>query len=86
MVVAARLSERVCGLPANDTNRLRDLLAAFGLPTEPPRLAPDKWLELMGRDKKVTDGAIRFVLLEALGLAVIRDGVAREELAETLAS
>jgi 3-dehydroquinate synthase len=73
-------------LPVKDTNRLRSLLAALGLPTDPPSLAPDKWLELMGRDKKVADGAIRFVLLESLGRAVFRDGIAREELAKALAS
>jgi 3-dehydroquinate synthase len=34
-----------------------------------------RWLELMGRDKKVESGLIRFILLERLGRAVIRAGV-----------
>ena len=80
MVMAARLSERTCGLPAKDAERLRNLLAALGLPIDPPMIAPDKWLELMGRDKKVVDGAISFVLLEALGRAVVRADVDRGDL------
>ena len=86
MVIASRLSERVCSLPASDTERLRNLLAALGLPTDPPRIAPEKWLELMGRDKKVANRIIRFVLLEALGRAVVRPDVECERLAESLAT
>jgi 3-dehydroquinate synthase len=85
MMIAARLSERVCGLPAKDAERLRNLLVALRLPTDPPRLALDKWLELMGRDKKVTDGTLRFVLLEHLGHAAIRADIETEQLAATLA-
>ena len=32
----------------------------------------ERWLELMARDKKVAGGAIRFVLLEALGAPCVR--------------
>ena len=46
------------------------------MPTAPPKIAADRWLELMGRDKKVADGAVRFVLLERLGHAVLRRDVA----------
>jgi 3-dehydroquinate synthetase len=38
----------------------------------------------MSRDKKVEAGVIRFVLLEALGRAVVRAGVSAEELAAVL--
>ena len=76
MLLAARLSERVSGLPAADSRRVRDLVAAAGLPTRPPPMAPERWLELMGRDKKVADGRLRFVVLERLGHAFLRGGVA----------
>jgi len=76
MVCAAKLSERVCGLDASHTRRLTALVAAAQLPTVPPKIAADRWLELMGRDKKVADGAVRFVLLERLGHAVLRRDVA----------
>ena len=66
MVCAARLSERACGFDAAQTQRLVNLLAAAGLPTAPPKIARDRWLELMRSDKKVERGAMRFVLLERL--------------------
>ena len=75
MVCAARLSERVCGLPGIDTARISDLVAAAGLPIAPPKLAQDRWLELMRRDKKTQDGVMRFVLLERLGRAIVRSDV-----------
>ena len=44
----------------------------------------ERWLKLMAQDKKVADGAIRFVLLEALGWAVIAGDVASDDLAAVL--
>jgi 3-dehydroquinate synthetase len=38
----------------------------------------------MGRDKKVAAGAIRFVLLEGLGQAVVAGDVSVEDLAAAL--
>jgi 3-dehydroquinate synthase len=35
----------------------------------------DRWLDLMGRDKKVSRGTMRFVLLERLGHAVVRSDI-----------
>ena len=72
MVCAARLSGRVCGLDAEETARLARLIAAAGLPTEPPDIPAERWLDLMRRDKKVESGAMRFVVLERLGAAVVR--------------
>jgi 3-dehydroquinate synthase len=76
MVCAARLSQRVCGLSASHSQRVTDLVASAKLPTVPPKIATDRWLDLMGRDKKVAEGSIRFVLLEALGHAVLRRDLA----------
>jgi len=84
MVLAARLSARVAGLPAADAGRLAALLRRAGLPLVPPRLPLVRWLELMSRDKKVEAGVIHFVLLEALGRAVVRAGISAEDLAAVL--
>jgi 3-dehydroquinate synthase len=84
MVIAARLSERVCGLPEADSRRLRDLVAGAGLPIDPPEISVERWLELMSRDKKVADGRLRFVLLERIGRAVVRSEVAKQTLAAVL--
>jgi len=86
MVLAARLSERVCGLAAADARRVRDLVGAVGLPVAPPPISGERWRTLMGRDKKVADGRIRFVLLKALGDAHVRSGVADADLASVLAA
>jgi 3-dehydroquinate synthase len=86
MVLAARLSVRVAGLPAEEAARLEALVARAGLPVAPPRLPLARWLELMARDKKVEAGVIRFVLLEALGRAVLRHGVPAAEITEALAA
>ena len=63
MIMAARLS----GLGDADIERLASLVAAAGLPTEPPAIAPDDWFDAMGMDKKVQGKKLRFVLLDALG-------------------
>ena len=81
MVIASRLSERVCGLPAREVERVIALVAACGLPTAPPTIPRERWLDLMGHDKKVAEGAIRFVLLDALGRASVRTRIKSEDLA-----
>jgi len=86
MLIASRLSERVCGLPASDAHRVADLVARCGLPTSPPSIAHARWLELMGRDKKVAGGVLRLILLERLGHAVIRADVEPEDLEIALAA
>ncbi|MEO9163988.1 MAG: 3-dehydroquinate synthase, partial [Casimicrobiaceae bacterium] len=86
MVCAARLSERACGLDAAATRRLVTLIAAARLPSAPPKIASDRWLELMRRDKKVECGAMRFVLLERLGHAVIRNDVSDSDVAVAVAT
>ena len=63
MIMAARLS----GLPESDIDRLTALVAAAGLPTEPPAIAAEAWLDAMGMDKKVQARKLRFVLLDTIG-------------------
>jgi len=84
MVLAARLSARVRGLPAGDVDRLVTLLQQLAVPTAAPSLPLARWLDLMGRDKKVAAGRVRFVLLDALGVAVVTDAVPDADLAAIL--
>ena len=67
MVMAARLS----GMAADDVSRLEALLDAAGLPSQPPVLASERWLDAMGMDKKVRQKQLRFVLLRSLGDAYV---------------
>ena len=71
MVLAARFSQRLGWLATSDVARVEALLARAGLPVEPPALGAQRWLELMGRDKKVAHGQLRLVLLRSIGDAVV---------------
>ena len=84
MVLAAQVSQRCLRLPAEATARLRALVRAAGLPADAPALGFERWMELMGRDKKVVAGAIRFVLLDALGTARLTSDVPESALREVL--
>jgi 3-dehydroquinate synthase len=86
MACAARLSEHVCGLGERDLQRLTRLIANANLPTSPPAIAPERWLALMQRDKKVQSGELRFVLLERLGRATVCADVPWADVAATLAA
>ncbi len=71
MVIAAQISARLSWIDDAAVVRLRDLLVRARLPVEAPALGFERWMSLMGRDKKVESGTIRFVLLRALGQGVI---------------
>jgi 3-dehydroquinate synthase len=69
-VMAAELSRRLGWIAAADVARVRDLLQRAGLPIRGPALGTDRYLELMGHDKKVIAGRLRLVLLKQIGTAV----------------
>lgn len=76
MVMAADLSARVGLLAGGEATRVRRLVERAGLPSQgPAELPPARYLELMRVDKKVAAGRIRFVLLEAVGRAVMRGDI-----------
>lgn len=85
MVLAADLSQRMGLMPADFTARLKALIERAGLPVAPPRLGAERYLQLMRVDKKAEAGAIRFVLIEALGRAGLH-AVPDALIAETLAA
>ena len=84
MVIAAEVSERLGRIDPGTTERLRALVARAGLPVTPPALGFERWKALMGRDKKVVAGSIRYVLLDALGRATISADVPDSILREVL--
>ncbi|MGN8158909.1 3-dehydroquinate synthase [Salinisphaera sp. SWV1] len=72
MCMAADTSRRLGWLSAAHVARIETVIAAAGLPTAPPReTSAGRILDLMQRDKKVTAGALRLVLLTDIGQAVI---------------
>ncbi|HEX6792362.1 MAG TPA: 3-dehydroquinate synthase [Casimicrobiaceae bacterium] len=86
MMCAARLSERVCGFPVERTARLARLIDEAKLPTVPPKIATGRWLELMRRDKKVQSGNLRFVVLERLGCAALRDDIREDDVTSAISA
>ena len=84
-MLAARLSERMGLLTDADVRRMADLFVRAGLPVEAPLLGQDRYLELMGHDKKVENGKLRLVLLQSLGKAYMTSDFDLQELREVLA-
>ena len=79
MVLAAHFSARLGRVPGAAAERLTRAVERLGLPVKPPAISVDRWLELMGRDKKNEGGRITLILLEALGrAAVVKDAPVRE--------
>jgi 3-dehydroquinate synthase len=60
------------------------LLSSIGLPIDAPDLGRERYLELMGYDKKVLDGKLRLVLLKSLGAAYVTGDFPRDLLVEVL--
>jgi 3-dehydroquinate synthase len=75
MMGAAMLSERMGILEPNIVKGQKVLLSRFGLPTSSSGIELARLLQAMGLDKKITGGKIRWVLLQDIGQAVIRDDV-----------
>lgn len=83
-IMAADLSQRMGWLSDQDVTRVRGIFERAGLPTISPKLGVNKYLELMGLDKKVAGGKNHFVLLKSLGSAVMESNVPQNLLKQTL--
>jgi 3-dehydroquinate synthase len=85
-VAAARISQRVLGLPATEMERITRLFEQAGLPTRSPLSAArrQRLRDAMLLDKKSAGGEVRFVLAEAIGKVRFGQRVPAEVLAETL--
>ena len=84
MALAARLSQRLGLIGPGEVRRIDAILKAAGLPPHPPELGLARYLELMGHDKKVEGGRIRFVLLKRIGEAFVSADVPSAALADVL--
>jgi 3-dehydroquinate synthase len=71
MVMAARFSEKLGLINKADVQRVVDLLVRAKVPVAAPELGVDRYLELMGHDKKVEGGKIKFILLKKPGESFI---------------
>lgn len=71
MVMAARFSEKLGYIGKADVQRVVDILVRAKLPVAAPDLGAERYLDLMGHDKKVEGGKIKFILLKKPGEAFI---------------
>lgn len=85
MVMAADLSVRLGYLDDALRKRLVAVIGAARLPLRAPALGDTRYIDLMKVDKKTEAGAIKFVLLEALGRTKVTD-VPEDALRATLAA
>ncbi len=90
MVMAFGLSARLGLCDPSVEARVARHLAAVGLPTEPGEIdgelpGAERLIELMGSDKKVGGGKLRFILAEAIGRAFVADEVPMDNLRDFLA-
>ena len=73
LAAAARLSEKLGLIPANDITRIDRTLAAHALPERLREALPlAALMTAMTRDKKARSGALRFVVMPEIGAAVTR--------------
>ena len=85
MCMAARQSEKLGWITSDDVTRTINVIASANLPTDKPdTLGVEEMLQHMQVDKKVVDGTIRLVLLEALGKAIVTGDYPHETLLTTL--
>jgi 3-dehydroquinate synthase len=76
MIAASALARRLGMCGGEVPVRLREVIAAVGLPTSAELPSDERLLAAMSLDKKVAGGRLRFVLPERLGSVVVRDDVA----------
>jgi len=68
IAMALDFSNRLGLIPAATQQRGIALLERAGLPISPPKdISPERFLAYMSRDKKVSAGQLRFIVLDAIG-------------------
>lgn len=81
IVMAARFSEQLGYISAEEVQAITRLLEKAKLPVNPPQqMDPHDFLKHMAVDKKAIDGRIRLVLLESVGKAVVEDSFSTNSL------
>jgi 3-dehydroquinate synthase len=84
MVMAAYLSKLMGWLKDAEFNRIIKILKEAKLPTDPPKITEDQYMQLMSMDKKVVNGKIRLVLQKGIGDSVITSDYDAKHLKTTL--
>jgi 3-dehydroquinate synthase len=79
LVYAGRLSERLQLLPEGSTEQITRVVEQYGLPScLPEGLSLDALKAAAMRDKKARQGRLRYVVLESMGKAIVREDIPAE--------
>ena len=85
MMAAARLSEKIGGLPGRDRERIEHLIIKAGMPASiPDYISTDLIMSKLRADKKKSGSTINFVLLKAMGVPFVTGEVGDTLLRETI--
>jgi 3-dehydroquinate synthase len=85
MCMAARMSALLGWITPSQVDETVSILQQAKLPTEAPAsITPEQFLDLMSVDKKVLDGQLRMVLLQAIGQAVVTLDYTKDQLIDTI--
>jgi 3-dehydroquinate synthase len=86
MVIALELSALMGKISHNEVDRLCHLLKKADLPTSSPNnMTTEQFLQLMSLDKKVLDGRLRLIILEAIGQAIVCDDATVDSISDAIA-
>lgn len=87
LLLASRLSMTAENFPSSSVDRVEALLQRYQLPTALKDPLPlESLIAAMKRDKKVRQGQLRLVLMEALGRAITTDNVSENQIQNTWAT
>lgn len=85
LAAALEISVRHAGLPPMDAEKVRGILAAYGLPLAlPANLSTDELIAAARRDKKFSSGRIRFVVCPRLGEARVVENVTEDDIRQAI--
>ena len=85
LVAACRLSVQKAGLPSGDADLLISMLARYRLPLQlPADISTDNILQALRKDKKFHAGAVRFVLLRAIGEAFVSSEITETDIVDAI--
>ncbi len=72
MVMAARMSLKLGWINQGELDRVIDIIERAHLPVKAPdKITPDRFIELMSVDKKVSDGILKLILFKRIGEAIV---------------